>query len=175
MKKLSTFRKGTHAYLHGRRCTIIGVSDAKSVRVVFLDGGETVKTDIDSLWEEISPDAEAADASIDILHPKDLEVARERLAAIEPIVALLDKPVKEEAFKALYRQISQSTGHGVRTLYRWVSDYTARNMLTDLAPKRRRRHKRRLDNRSEEIIQDALKKIPERSQAVDQGHPQACR
>lgn len=179
MKRLSTFRKGTHAYLHGRRCTIIGTAGAKSVRVVFLDGGETVQTDIENLWEDISPDAGAADISIDILHPEDLEIARGRLAAIEPIVALLDKPAKEEAFKTLYKAVSEGTGHSVRTLYRWVSDYTARNMLTDLAPRRRRRHKRRLDNRSEEIIQDALKRyLSERRPSIKAVHKyvaQQCR
>lgn len=158
MKKLSTFKKGTNAYLHGRRCTIIGTAGTRSVRIVFMDGGQTVQTDIENLWEDISPDDQGGDVSIDIFHPSDVEAARERLAIIEPILDLLNKPAKDEAFKALYKEISEKSGYGIRTLYRWVSDYTARSLLTDLAPKRRKRHKRRLDSRSEDIIEDALKK-----------------
>jgi len=168
VKKLSTFKKGTHGYLHGRRCTIIGTAGTKSVRVVFMDGGQTVQTDIENLWEDVSPGDQGAEVSIDILHPHDIEIARERLEAIAPIVALLDKPVKEEAFKALYTEISRKSGHSVRTLYRWVSTYTARSLLTDLAPKRRKRHKRRIDTTSEEIIEDALKKyMTDRRPSID--------
>jgi len=155
MKKLSTFKKGTPAYLHGRRCTIIGTAGANSVRVAFMDGGETVQTNIENLWEEIGEDS--AERSIDILHPDDLEVARKRLKVIEPVLELLNKPVKEDKFKNAYREISNSTGFSVPTLYRWVSDYTARRLLSDLAPKRRKRHKRTLDMKSEDVIQDSLK------------------
>lgn len=157
MKRLSTFRKGTHAYLHGRRCTIIGTAGAKSVRVVFMDGGETVQTSIDNLWEEISHSENGAERSIDILHPEDLEIARQRLTAIEPVLELMNKPVKEDKLKNVYQEISASTGNSIPTLYRWVSSYTARRLLSDLAPKRRKRHKRTLDTKSEDVIQDTIK------------------
>ena len=157
MKKLLTFKKGTHAYLHGRRCNIIGAAGANSVRIIFMDGGETAQTNIDNLWEEIGKDDIGAERSIDVLHPEDLEVARQRLKAIEPVLELMDRAVKEDKFKNVYREISNSTGHSIPTLYRWISDYTARRLLTDLAPKRRKRHKRTLDEKSEDVIKDALK------------------
>jgi putative transposase len=158
MKKLTTFKKGTEAYLHGRRCQILGTAGSRSVRVIYVDGGETVRTDIDNLWVE-PPEVEGQLPSIDILHPKSLEVAEYRYSIIEPVLTLINRPENDQSLSDLFTEIQAKHGHSRATLYRWINRYLMRGLLSDLAPRNRKRHRRRLDSKLDEIIEEELKVI----------------
>lgn len=156
MKKLTSFKKGTEAYLYSRPCRIVGTASTTAVRVMFLDSGETVQTEIDNLWAELPDNAVEPPRLLDMCHPGDVAEANRRFEIIRPILEFMDAPEKTGKIRDVYAAVSGKSGLGVKTLYRWVDLFCSRRLLADLAPRRRRKHKRCLDAKQEELVAEAL-------------------
>jgi len=156
MKQLATFKKGTEAYLYGRPCRIVGTAGMTAVRVMFLDSGETVQTSIDNLWSELPESAPEPARTLDMCHPGDVSEATRRFEIIRPIIEFMDAPEKAGRIGDVYAVVNKQSGLGVKTLYRWVDVFCSRRLLADLAPRRRRKHKRFLGAKQEELVAEAV-------------------
>lgn len=150
MNKPLIYDIGSRVLFEGRSAIVTAQIEVDEVIVQFKDTGETKAANIvqlNSVTSEPTPPARTLDA----IHDEDMNIARERLAAIEPLLE-----IKHGKGKALETRSSE-TGTPVRTLRRWRDDYLARRRLTDLAPYRREKRRNRIPKKTESIIQDVIK------------------
>lgn len=147
-----SFDVGSEVQFLGRAAVITSQSTFDEVMVQFVDTGEIKSANVGQLIRKEAPKIDKPRV-LDAIPEDDLETARERFEAIKPLLDVTHG--KGEAFKARAEEIDVNE----KTLRRWCSDYQARGLLSDLAPNRRGKRKRRLPRKVEAIIQDVIESV----------------
>ena len=147
-----SFDVGSEVQFLGRAAVITSQPSFDEVMGQFVDTGEIKSANVGQLK---SKEASVIDKPrvLDAIPESDLDTARERYEAIKPLLDVTHG--KGEAFKARAEEI----GVNEKTLRRWCADYQARGLLSDLAPNRRGKRKRRLPKKVETIIQDVIENV----------------
>ena len=146
------FDVGNEVRFLGRAAVITLQSSPDEVMVQFVDTGETGTASVSQLESKDEP-ATVKLRTLDAIPEEDLAVARERYKAIEPLLEITHR--KGEAFAARAEEI----GVHEKTLRRWCDAYRNRGLLSDLAPSRRGKRKRRLPRKVEALIQDVIENV----------------
>lgn len=105
---------GSTVMLHDRPCIIAAQTDIDQVLVRYQDDGRTEAVNIVNLKPLIKAISSKPKA-LDAYHEKDLEVARERFSAIEPLLCIVGN--RGSAVRAR----AQELGLHLSTLYRWLA------------------------------------------------------
>lgn len=147
-----SYSPGSEAQLNGQACTVMRPVDITRVLVRFRDSGETTVTEVSNLQAHKSETGSKTKV-LDSIPEADLKIAQERFDAIKPLLDLVDKKGNILAKRA------KEVGTGKRTLERWINQYSNRNLLSDLAPDRRGRRKKRLGRKVEAIIREAIETV----------------
>ncbi len=131
MGKLS-FRPKSTVMVHGKPWRV--VRTVSPTEVLLEEAGTHRKEvfDIADLKAD-SDQAEAPPPAIDSLDENDLAEAKRRLEVIKPLLSIGRGRTK--AIDA----VATEYGLGRRTIERWLHNYEARELLSDLAPQRRKR------------------------------------
>lgn len=152
MTNTLSYAIGTNAQVHDRACVITALIDVDQVLIQYKDDGEAEAVNIVNL-KAAKDNAPAKSKALDAIPDDDLDIARSRFAAIEPLLA----NIRGKANVA--REQAQKAGVSVRTLQRWLKAYTGRNLLSDLAPERRGKRKTRISKKVEAIIRNAIETL----------------
>lgn len=147
MTRILRYLPGERASIDGRPCTIERVVSLTHVLVKEDESGAIVKAHFSQLKSFVPPDSKPRrDRPMDSLTEEEKKIVAERYEAIKPLLTLSGPA------KAAFEKRSEETGYSGPTLYRWISLYKEREMLSDLAPRRRGRKMPRRTNRMVEVI-----------------------
>jgi len=143
---------GARVRHEGRLYGILSIVDSQTVVGVDLDTGARKVLEISRLAPP--DDGDTPLVELEEIDPSDLETARFRMSAIEPLL----RPGIGR------REIERRAGEvGVHftTLYRWLRLYESSGVLESLLPRKRgrRRGETRLDDAVEAIIQDVIETV----------------
>lgn len=144
-----SYAPGTEASHKGRTCTIQRAVSAGEVLIQYVDTKDIVPVRSSALKARES-DAPLPHRTLDAIHDKDLEEARQRLEAIEPLLSLPKRTANDVINRA------KELGIGKSTLYRWIKEYKSTKRLTSLAPSRRVKRSKKIDKQVEAIMQDVI-------------------
>jgi len=167
MNHVSKFDIGSEVRFLGRPAVVTAQSDVDEVIVQFRDSGETKTANVSQLAGDRAS-RPGQKRAVDAVPPADMDLAKERYRAIEPLLEISRD--KGQMFKSR----AEETGYKERTLRRWVAAYADRGLLSDLAPNRRKKRKRRLSKKVEAVIQDVVERVyltkqkPSAKMAIDE-------
>lgn len=152
MGKSLKFVPGSDVSHNGVHCRVRKAVNATEVLVEEVSTRERRRVKVSELgpWSTESA-GEDDERWIESLTEEELAVAQYRRETIRPLDSVTSK--RGQALKSLSKQ----SGVSAATLRRWVRSFKVRNLLVDLAPKRRgRKMPARLDRKVEGIIADCI-------------------
>jgi len=152
MASKPSYAVGTDVVYRDRPALIVAQQSLQLVRIQYKDDGETDEASVIDL--SFGPGERTLRARpVDSIPDKDLETARHHFDAIEPLLHVT------RGIGAAIAARAKELGCGTRSLRRWLHDYRGRHLLSDLAPDRKRKRKRRLPKLVETIIQDVIERL----------------
>lgn len=140
---------GSTVMLHDRPCVIAAQTDIDQVLVRYQDDGKTEAVNVVNLKPLIEAIASKPKA-LDAHHERDLEVARDRFIAIEPLLSIDGN--RGPAIRARAKEL----GLHRSTIYRWLRNFESVERKSALAPRRRGKRKPRLGKKQEAIIKNTI-------------------